>query len=36
MEFFDDERDRGSGRRASEMTLDELDDEIARLGQARH
>jgi hypothetical protein len=35
MELFDDERDRGSGRRASEMTLDELDEEIARLGQAR-
>jgi hypothetical protein len=35
MEFFDDERDRGSGRRLSEM-LDELDQEIARLSQGRH
>jgi len=34
MEFFDDEPGRGS-RRLSEMTMDELDQEIARLSQVR-
>jgi hypothetical protein len=35
LEFFDDERDQGL-RRVSEMTLEELDQEIATLSQARH
>jgi hypothetical protein len=35
MEFFDDERS-GTGRRVLEMTLDEIDDEIAQLIQGRH
>jgi len=35
MEYFDDEPDAGSGRRASEMSADELDAEIARLTRAK-
>ncbi|MEY9184726.1 gamma-glutamyl:cysteine ligase YbdK (ATP-grasp superfamily) [Bradyrhizobium sp. USDA 326] len=35
MEYFDDEDSAGSGRRASEMTADELDAEIARLTRAK-
>lgn len=37
MEFFDDENASaaGGGRRASEMTVDELDAEIARLTKGR-
>lgn len=34
MEYFDDGDD-GSGRRATEMTADELDEEIGRLTRAR-
>ncbi|UQD96077.1 hypothetical protein [Bradyrhizobium japonicum] len=35
MEYFDDEPDAGGGRRASEMSADELDAEIARLTRAK-
>ncbi|WLB24936.1 hypothetical protein QIH85_23945 [Bradyrhizobium japonicum] len=35
MEYFDDEDSAGSGRRASEMSADELDQEIERLTRAK-